>query len=163
MAARWRRAAPTRSLQNCWALTPPSGAYQPAKCSKGTLGELDIIDESEPTKGTLLLKPKPSLKIGTANSIYWNSLALFRDYGLNHIFLGNKTFLFFKIESWNFQHLFEKEIRETSQNFNTIIQPIEKMKMKIVWRGWMSWNFVRFMKFFFQQVSAFYLEFASIF
>ena len=94
MAARWRRAAPTRSLQNCWALTPPSGAYQPAKCSKGTLGELDIIDESEPTKGTLFLKPKPSLKTGTANGIYWNSLGLFRDYDLNYIFWGNKTFFF---------------------------------------------------------------------
>ena len=27
----------------------------------------------------------------------------------------NNTFLFFKIENWNFQHLFEKEFRETSQ------------------------------------------------
>ena len=27
--------------------------------------------------------------------------------------------MFFKIESWNFQHLFEKEFRETSQNFNS--------------------------------------------
>ena len=43
--------------------------------------------------------PKPSLKIGTANAICWNSLGLFREYGLNHIFFRNKTFLFFKIES----------------------------------------------------------------
>ena len=56
-------------------------------------------------------------------------------------FFRNKTFLFFKIESWNFQHLFEKEFCETSQNFNSIRQPIEKMKITIVW---MSWNFVRF-------------------
>ena len=35
---------------------------------------------------------KPSLKIGTANAICWNSLGLFRDYGLNHIFLGIKLF-----------------------------------------------------------------------
>ena len=27
--------------------------------------------------------------------------------------------MFFKIESWNFQHLFENEFRETSQSFNT--------------------------------------------
>ena len=33
-------------------------------------------------------------------------------------FFRNKTFLFFKIESWNFQHLFEIEFRETSKNFN---------------------------------------------
>ena len=38
----------------------------------------------------------------------WNYLGLFRDYGLDHIFFRNKTFLFFKIESWNFQNLFEK-------------------------------------------------------
>ena len=30
--------------------------------------------------------PKPSLKIGTANAICWNSLGPFRDYGLDHIF-----------------------------------------------------------------------------
>ena len=44
-------------------------------------------------------KPKPSLKIRTANAICWNSLGLFRDYGLNHIVFRNKTFLFFKIEN----------------------------------------------------------------
>ena len=60
------------------------------------------------------------------------------------IFFRNKTFLFFKIESWNFQNLFEKEFRETSQNFNSIRQPIEKMKITIFWISWMSWNFVRF-------------------
>ena len=38
---------------------------------------------------------KPSLKIGTANAICWNSLGLFRDYdGLNHIFLVIKLFCF---------------------------------------------------------------------
>ena len=45
-------------------------------------------------------------------------------------FFWNKTFLFFKIESWNFQAQFEIEFRETLQNFNSIRQPIEK-KMKI--------------------------------
>ena len=56
---------------------------------------------------------KPSLKIETANTIFWNSLGLFRDYSLNHISFRNKTSLFFKIKSWNFQHLLEKKIRET--------------------------------------------------
>ena len=32
--------------------------------------------------GQLRQKPKPSLKNGTANAICWNSLGLFRDYGL---------------------------------------------------------------------------------
>ena len=40
-------------------------------------------------------------------------------YGLKNNFFRNKTFLFFKIESWNFQVQFEIKIRETSQNFNT--------------------------------------------
>ena len=91
-----------------------------------------------------LICPKPSLKIGTANTICWNSLGLFRDYGLNHILFRNKTFLFFKIESWNFQHLFEKEFCETSQNFNSIRQLMEQMKITIIWMSWMSWHFVRF-------------------
>ena len=45
---------------------------------------------------------------------------MFRDYGLKNTFFRNKTFLFFKIESWNFQHLFEKEFCETSQDFNSL-------------------------------------------
>ena len=40
---------------------------------------------------------KPSLKIRTANAIFWNCLGLFRDYSLDHNFFRNKTFLFFKI------------------------------------------------------------------
>ena len=60
------------------------------------------------------------------------------------IFLRNKTFLFFKIESWKFQQLFEKEFRETWQNFNSIRQLTERMKITIVWMDWMRWNFVRF-------------------
>ena len=45
--------------------------------------------------------PKPSLKIRTASAIFWNYLGIFRDYGLKNIFFRNKTFLFFKIESFS--------------------------------------------------------------
>ena len=38
---------------------------------------------------------------------------------LRSYFFRNKTFLFFKIESWNFQHLFAYVFSETSQNFNS--------------------------------------------
>ena len=38
------------------------------------------------------VKSKPSLKIRTATAICWNYLGLFRDYGLDHIFLGIKLF-----------------------------------------------------------------------
>jgi hypothetical protein len=34
-------------------------------------------------------------------------------------FFRNQSFLFFKIEGWNVQHLFEIKFRETSQNFNS--------------------------------------------
>ena len=34
------------------------------------------------------MRAKPSLKIRTASAICWNYLGLFRDYGLDHIFLG---------------------------------------------------------------------------
>ena len=40
-------------------------------------------------------------------------------YGQKKIFFRNKTFLFFKIERWNFQVQFEIGFRETSQNFNS--------------------------------------------
>ena len=43
-----------------------------------------------------------------------------------HIFFRNKTFLFFKIEGWNFQVQFEIKFRESFQNFNSIRQPIKK-------------------------------------
>ena len=88
-------------------------------------------------------------KLGQQNAICWNYLRLFRDYGLDHIFLGIKL------------HLFEKEFHETSQNFNSIRQPIEKLEIKIV-LSWMSWNFERFHELIFfkwmLKVSAFYLE-----
>ena len=42
--------------------------------------------------------PKPSLKIRTANAIFWIYLGIFGDYGLKNIFLGIKLFLFLKIE-----------------------------------------------------------------
>ena len=38
--------------------------------------------------------------------------------------------MFFKIESWNFQVQFEIEFHETSQNFNSIRQPIKKDENK---------------------------------
>ena len=89
---------------------------------------------------------KLSLKIGSVNKafLFWYWLRP-KSY-----FFRNKTFLFYKIESWNFQHLFEKEFHETSQNFNSIRQPIEKMEITIVWMSWMSWNFVRFHEILFQ-------------
>ena len=73
----------------------------------------------------------------------------------------NKTFLFFKIESWNFQVQFESEFRETSQNFNSIRQPIKKDKnniclnrlneLKICEVSWIDFKLNL-------KVSAFYLE-----
>ena len=48
------------------------------------------------------------------------------------------------IESWNFQHVFEKEFRKTSQNFNSVTQQIDKIEIKIVCMNWISWNFLSF-------------------
>ena len=56
------------------------------------------------------LRTRPLLEIGTENAICWNSLGLFRDYGLDHLFFRDTTFLFFKIEPCTFQHLFEKKM-----------------------------------------------------
>ena len=68
------------------------------------------------------LRSKPSLKVGSVNKAflfwYWQRLKIY--------FFRNKTFSFFSIESWNLQHLFEKDFRETSQYFNLIRESIEK-------------------------------------
>jgi hypothetical protein len=59
-------------------------------------------------------------------------------------FFRNQTFLFYKIESWNVQHLFKKYFRETS-HFNSIKQPIEEMEKTIVWMSWKSlWGCTKF-------------------
>ena len=50
-------------------------------------------------------------KLGQQSTICWNSLGLFRDYDLDHIFVGITLFCF---SSWNFQHLFEKKNRKMS-------------------------------------------------
>ena len=98
----------------------------------------------------LICKPKPSLKIRTASAIFWIYLGIFRDYGLKNIFFRNKTFLFFKIESWNFQHLFEIEFRETSQNFNSFSSFRQLLFSFFLLVVWLSWNFVRFQEILFQ-------------
>ena len=41
--------------------------------------------------------------------------------------------MFVKIDSWNFQYLFDFRFRETLQNLSSYRQPIEKMKIKSVW------------------------------
>ena len=76
-------------------------------------------NEKNPPLHYSILQSKPSLKIRTANAICWNYLCLFRDYGLDHVFLRIKLFCFFRIGSRNFQHMFEKEFHETSKNFNS--------------------------------------------
>ena len=71
-------------------------------------------------------------------------------YDLKNLLFRNKTFLFFKIESWNFQHLFEIEFRETSQNFNSFSLFRKLLFSFFLWVVWLSWNFVRFHKIQFQ-------------
>ena len=48
----------------------------------------------------------------------WTTFFLYCQWPKSYFF-RNKTFLFYKLEKWNLQHLFEKELRETSQNFNS--------------------------------------------
>ena len=58
--------------------------------------------------------------------------------------------MFFKIESWNFQHLFEIKFCETSQNFNSsslFSQLFLSIFLSVVW---LIWNFVRFLEILFQ-------------
>ena len=61
-----------------------------------------------------------------------------------YYFFKNKTFLFVKIEIWNFHHLFDLLFHETSQNsssFGQLLFPVEKCHLNVF--VWMSWNFCK--------------------
>ena len=86
---------------------------------------------------------KPSRKLRRLTPSFGSILAV----RLKKIIFRNKTFLFFKIESWNFRVQFEIEFRETPQNFNSFSlfrQLLFSFFLSVVW---LSWNFVRFHKF----------------
>ena len=73
----------------------------------------------------------------------------------------NNTFLFFKIENWNFQQLSEIEFRESSHNFNSFRSFRKLLFSFFLPVVWLSSNFVRFHDFPFQtdaESSAFFLE-----
>ena len=69
----------------------------------------------------------------------------------NYFFLRIKLFLFFKIESWNFQHLFEIAFCGTSpfNSFSFFSMLLFSFFLSVVW---LSWN-VRFDEILFQTVS----------
>ena len=71
-------------------------------------------------------------------------------YGLKNIFFKKKTFLFFKIESWNFQNQFKIEFCEPSQNFNVFSSFRQLLFSFFLSVVWLSWTFVRFHKILFQ-------------
>ena len=58
-------------------------------------------------------------KFGQLTPSFGSLLAYLETTVKKKFFFRTKTFLFFKIESWNFQHLSEIKFRETSQNFNS--------------------------------------------
>ena len=81
--------------------------------------------------------------VGSQNWLYWY-WNLF-NLGLEITIFRNK--MFFKINSWNFQHLFDLEFYETSQNFSSFREPIEKIKIKVVCElKWAQilWGFTKF-------------------
>ena len=63
---------------------------------------------------------------------------------LKKYFFMNKIFLFFKMESWNFQYLFEIEYRETSQNFKSFSLFRQLLFSFFLLVVWLSWNFVNY-------------------
>ena len=93
---------------------------------------------------------KPSLNIRTASAIFWIYLGIFRDSGLKNIFLRNKTFLFIKIESWNFQHLFELLTHSENCYFHFFYRLSDWIKI--------LWGFTQLFCKEMLKVSAFYLE-----
>ena len=89
-------------------------------------------------------KPKPSLKIAPSRSHLLVEKRTILAIWLRSYFFRNKTVLFFKIESWNFQHLFDLGFHETSQNSSSFSSYRQLLFWFYLWVFWMSWNFVRF-------------------
>ena len=79
------------------------------------------------SSGTRGLNQNLHWKLGQQTPSFESLSACLDNMAEKKILHRNKTFFFFKIESWNFQVQFEIEYRETSQNFNSIRQPIYKM------------------------------------
>ena len=68
--------------------------------------------------------------------------------------------MFFKIESWNFQQLFEKKIMKPYKIFNSFSsfrQFLFSIFLLIVWLSW-HWGFTKFIFKQMLKMSAFYLE-----
>ena len=100
-------------------------------------------------------------KLGHQVAIFWLKKELSIIHGTLNIFFRNKTFLFVKIEIWNFQHLFDLLFRETCHNFSLFGQLLFPLENVIWMFVWMSWNFEDFTKFYFKQllkILAFYLD-----
>ena len=88
-------------------------------------------------------------KLGQQSAIYWNSLGLCRDYGLNYIFFRNKTFLFNKIKklkflasvwkriSWNLTKFQLNQTTDRKNENNNCLNQLNELKFCEV-----SWNSV---------------------
>ena len=79
----------------------------------------NIHSKIAPSRGHLLVEKRTILAI-------W----------LRSYFFRNKTFLFFKRESWNFQCLFVLEFRETSQNLSSFILYRQLLFWFFLWVLW---------------------------
>ena len=66
-------------------------------------------------------------RVARQYGICWFQKELSWRLGTLHIFSGMKTFLFVKIESWDFQHLFDFEFRETLQKLRSFKQHSENI------------------------------------
>ena len=76
--------------------------------------------------------------------IFWPKKKNYPWYMVHFIFFRNRTFLFVKIESLNFQHLFDLGFCEILQTFSSFRQTFRWHFLWEVKVTWMSWNFVRF-------------------
>ena len=74
--------------------------FQPKLCENGQVGLRWVWPVLLTCSSTFF--QNRHWKLGHRSAICWSYLGLYRDYSLDHIFFRNKTFLFFKIESWNF-------------------------------------------------------------
>ena len=101
-------------------------------------------------------------RVARQYAICWLKKELSMVHGTLHIFFRNKTFLFVKIESWNFQQLFDLGFRETLQNFSSFRQTFrwhfcmgnkDLSKLADIFWGFTKSLIIKMLK-----ISAFYLD-----
>ena len=121
-----------RHEANLWKLWPQNLTFErrtpPISCSNFACQISDFYVVHTSTYIPIRSLPETHRAYGSwsTQNLHWKLGQLTPSFGSilavrikRYFFRNTYFFFFFKMECWNFQHLFEIEFRETSQNFNS--------------------------------------------